>query len=95
MANDLTKAPLVIDTASGSALTTSSYKVKKIRWVGATTAGHSVVIQDQFARPFWESKAAGANYIEESDFSTYTSNNVVLSGILVPTLSSGKIYIYY
>jgi hypothetical protein len=95
MANDITKWPLVIDTASGTAVLTSSLRIKKIRWVNATTAGHQASIQDQNGNIFWESIASGANYVEESDFSTEESHRPVLYGLKVPTLGSGKLYLYF
>jgi len=95
MANDLTRNPLVIDTASGTALTTDARRIKKIRWVNGTTAGHQVILQDQYGNLFWESRAAGADYVEESDFTFNKSNSAVLSGIKVPTLDSGKLEIYF
>lgn len=95
MANDFTHYPLVIDTASGSVLTTTSYRIKKIRWVGATTAGHQAVIYDANSNLFWESVCPGANYVEESDFTWDDSQRNVLAGFRVPTLGSGKLEIYY
>lgn len=95
MANNLTFNPLRLDTASGSVLTTESYRVKKIRWVGGTTAGHQVILQDQHSNTLWETVASGSNYVEETDFTWNTTNTVVLSGIRLPTLGSGKLYIYY
>lgn len=95
MANDLTKYPLVIDTASGSVLATYDIRVRKIRWVNGTTAGHQAVIQDQYGNLFWESYAAGANYVEESDFTCDWSQKNVLHGLKVPTLGSGKLEIYF
>ena len=51
-------------------------------------------MQDQFGNIFWESIAAGANYVEETDFSTDLTQRTVVSGLKVPTLGSSKIYIY-
>ena len=92
MANDLTLNPLKIDTA-GNDLLTTPLRVRKIRWVGGTTAGHTAVIQDQNSNPFWSSVASAANYVEESDFSTDDSQRTVLNGLSV-TLGSGTLYIY-
>jgi hypothetical protein len=86
--------PLKIDTASGTAAATHPITVSKIRWVGATTAGHTAVIQDQYGNHFWDSICPGDNYVEESDFTTYETKRKVLSGITVPTLGSGILYIY-
>lgn len=94
MANSTTLNPLVIDTAGGSAILTTTIRVRKIRWTGGSTAGHAAVVQDQNGNAFWESLASGANYVEESDFSTIDSNAIRINGLKVPTLGSGKLYIY-
>ena len=87
MANDLTKNPWQVDTAAGTVLTTMKLRVKGVRWVGATTAGHTAIIHDQNSRIVWRSVATGANYVEsdliENDW----------DGLIVPTLASGILYI--
>ncbi len=95
MANDLTKYPLVIDAASDAALLTSTFRVVKLRWIGATTAGHLAIVQDQNGNLFWESQAVGAGHIDESDFGVDPSNRNILNGLRVPILSSGKLFIYF
>lgn len=92
MANDLTKNPWIIDTAGAGALTTLNAKIKGFRWVSAAAAaGHACVVQDQNSRTIWESVAAGANHV---DADTFDSTDTV-SGIKVPTLASGKLYIEF
>ena len=87
MANDLTKNPWKIDTAAATVLSTLKLRVKGVRWVGATTAGHTAVIHDQNSRLVWTSVATGANYVEsdliENDW----------DGLIVPTLASGILYL--
>jgi hypothetical protein len=94
MANNVSRNPLVIDTAGGSPITTQQLRIRKLRWVGGSAAGHQAIVQDQFGNVFWESIAAGANYVEETDFSTDLTQRTVVSGLTVPTLGSGKLYIY-
>ncbi|MGL5936025.1 MAG: hypothetical protein ACRCZI_10460 [Cetobacterium sp.] len=94
MANEFSRYPIVIDTPGAGDILTTPIRIKKIRWVNATTAGHQAVVQDQNGNIFWETIASGPNYVEESDFSTDMSNRVVINGLEVPTLSSGKLYIY-
>ena len=94
MANDLTGNPLKIDTADPGAIITTDIKISKIRWVGATTAGHQAVVHDQNSNLFWESICPGDNYVEESDFTTTNQNKRTIHGLIVPTLGSGKLYIY-
>lgn len=95
MANVLTLNPLKIDTASGTAAVTTPIRIRKIRWIGATTAGHTATIQDQNGNLFWTSVANAANYVEDCNFIVYDNQHgPVLNGLTVPTLGSGVLYIY-
>lgn len=89
MANDLTTNPWVIDTASASVLSSMLMRVKTVRWVGATTAGHKATIKDRNGKVMWDSVAAGANYVESELIEDITS----WDGIAVTALDSGKLYI--
>lgn len=40
MANNISVNPLVLDTAGASPITTQQLRVRKLRWVGASAAGH-------------------------------------------------------
>lgn len=95
MANTLAQNPYILDTAGAGTITTNLLRVKKIRWVGAATAGHRCVLTDQFDNVFWESFSSGANYVEESDFTTYSSQSAVLNGIKITVMDSGKLYLYH
>lgn len=88
-ANDLTGNPLIIDTAGASMLTSSRTWVVAVRWVGGTTAGHTAVVQDVNSRDLWAGIAGTTNWDEES-----MAPMVWRGGFKVPTLSSGKLYIY-
>jgi len=94
MANNLTINPYVLDTPGGGTITTNVLHLKKLRWVGATAAGHQCVLTDQSGNVFWESFAAGANYVEETDFSTYNQKGNTLNGIRLTILGSGRLYLY-
>jgi outer membrane protein assembly factor BamB len=88
MAN-LFKNPIVIDTPSGSVIYTQEIRVQAFRWVApAAVAGNTCVVQDKNGTPIWESVASGTNYedVDHLEFSFY--------GLIVPTLASGKLYIY-
>lgn len=89
MANSLTKSPLIVDTAGASMVTTKNLTIKAIRWVGATTAAHTAVIQDVDGRVIWSASATGNGYDEESLISLK-----VTGGFKVPTLGSGILYLY-
>lgn len=90
MANDLTYNPLVIDTAAATTLISYPIFVKSIRWVGATTAGHTVSVQDPDGNVLWSSVAGGSNNIEAD-----LIERIWQDGFAVPTLQSGTLYIGY
>jgi sugar (pentulose or hexulose) kinase len=89
MANDITMNPLIIDTAGASVLIARPIHITRIRAVGLTTAGHTAVIQDGNARVVWATCAPTTNHTEESDMDLW------VTGLIVSTLASGKLYIYY
>lgn len=87
MANDLTADPWIIDTAATTVLSTNQIYVKSIRWVGATTAGHTAIVQDQKGNVIWSSVASGANYVESEIIEQW------INGLIAPTLASGVLYV--
>lgn len=95
MANSLNQNPYVIDTAGATILSVVPIRIKKIRWVGGTTLNHTASVQDQNGNIFWESACPGESYVEESDFTTYDNQSAVMNGLKVPTLGSGKLFIYF
>lgn len=90
MSNIVTGNPLIIDTAAGTAVTSYVFTATKIRWVGATTAGHTVTIQDKGGAVKFAAAAATTNYDESESFDP----PLIFDGLIVPTLSSGTVYIY-
>jgi hypothetical protein len=87
--NNFAANPWMIDTPGAGNVQSGDITVLCIRWVGASTAGHQAVLQDNNSRTVWEEVAAGAN------FSTSECSNFFFSGGLkVPTLGSGKLYLY-
>lgn len=92
MANDISNSPLVIDTASATAITTRTFTAYMIRWVsGSAAAGDLATVQDRNGRVKWASVAAGANYVEETQ---WVKKYLIFDGLIVPTLTSGTVYIY-
>jgi len=89
MANLVTDSPFIIDTAGPADIVSYSFRVRGIRWVGATTAGHTVSITDSNDVVKWESEAAGANHTEADTI----ADEKLWKGLRVPTLASGKLYI--
>jgi len=99
MANDLTDNPLVVDTAHA---TTRVYNgpcsLAVVRWIGGTTAGHQAILKDgdgaaTDATAKWEGIAAAANAVVETVFPTANRLHFK-NGIVVPTLGSGRLYLY-
>jgi hypothetical protein len=89
MANQLTGNPIIIDTPGAGVLLTQALDIMMIKWVSASgVAGHLAVVQDKNGVVKWKSVCNGANY-SESDFIDCDS-----SGLIVPTLGSGELYIY-
>lgn len=78
----------IIDTADAGLIVSVSTVIKRVRWTGATTAGHQAVIQDASNRVVWESVAPAANYVEVDEVM-----DLARGGYKVPTLGSGKLYI--
>jgi len=91
MANQTTTDPWVIDTAGAGVLFAGRNRIKGVRWVGGTTAGHAASITDTAGNVRWASVCPGANNVEidEVDEREYRT------GIVVPTLASGVLYIEF
>lgn len=89
MANSTVKSPIIVDTADAAMVLTRTMSVRGIRWVNATTASHTAVIQDADSRVVWSAAASGAGYTEESRIRMQWQG-----GFKVPTLASGILYIY-
>ena len=90
MANDVTGVPLIVDTAASTTLTDYTFTVTKIRWVNATTAGHTAIVQNKNSKVKFSAVATAANYTESEHFDP----PLILEGLIVPTLGSGTLYIY-
>lgn len=91
MANDLTRQPLFIDTASASLISADPFYIKSIRWVAeAALAGNEAIIQDDRSETIWHAVAAGANYTEEVLIENWWHR-----GFKVTTLEAGALFITY
>lgn len=96
MANRFKTDRFIIETAGATFLRASLapgvpalLKIKNIRWVGGTTAGHQCIIRDAGGETYWESVASGPNYVE-SDL----EDRLWQEDFAVTTLASGTLYIY-
>jgi hypothetical protein len=88
MSNVLSGNPWIVDTVSTS-LTTNDVYIARLRWVGATTAGHTVTVQDGASNHIWGSVASASNNVEDAPI------HRIYSGLQVPTLGSGTLYITF
>jgi hypothetical protein len=96
MANIRRNGVYIIDTAGAGDIEPIAchVTVSKIRWVGGSTAGHEAKVTDSADNVFWDAFATGANYTESDDFAQRNPSKRTLKGLRVPTLASGKLYIY-
>lgn len=90
MANDTSTTPWILDTASATPITTETLRPRGIRWIGATTAGHECILQDQAGRRKWHSVAGGANHVEADDLNGIDN---LWDGVILATLGSGVVYL--
>ena len=79
----------ILDTVDANLVTDKTLRVQGIRWVGATTATHQLIVTDSDNNVLWESIASGANYVE----SDLMLNRTWHGGFKLPTIGSGKLYI--
>lgn len=97
MPNVLDQTPLILDS-TGNNLVTGKIWIAKIRWVGASAAGHTAVIKDGNSKIIWASIAPGtANNLEIDTFPSTAflkCDGSSTTGLSVTTLASGILYIY-
>lgn len=92
MANDTTGNPWKLDTTG--VITTGLLRVRGVRWVGGTTAGHAATILDNNGDTLWTSVASGANYVE-SDLINSGPTGWNWQGLNLSALQSGTVYIEF
>ena len=73
--------------SAADAITGKAY-VKHIRWVGATTAGHHLLVTDTAGNTILESYADGNYFIDVHPYYRY------FLGIIVSIMDSGQLYVY-
>ena len=78
----------MIFTASGD-VTTKSFILDSIRWVGAGTAGDTLVIKNSDGYEVFKSVANGANFIDG-----WIWKRQWMEGLTVTTMTSGTLYVY-
>lgn len=88
MANKFHDKVWVIDTESATAITQEPLLINTFRVVGMTTAGHTCIVQDKNGNTVWEAVA------DVDKFNDQTLVDLQMQGLIVPTLTSGRLYIY-
>ena len=90
MANDIGGNPWKIDTASATAIYNDKVWIQKLVWHEPTTAGHVLSVTDKDGKVIWDKTAlaggAGLDYELEVEGA--------FDGLIVPTMSSGTLYVY-
>ena len=92
MANDLTKNPWVLDTASSTSIWDGPVYINKIDWVPAA-ANDDLVITDKNGGPIWSVTNAltgGRAGLESQDL----RGNPPYQGFIISTLGGGTVYVY-
>ena len=79
----------LIDTAAATVIDARLLRIVSIKWIGATTAGHTAVVTDAAGGRVWSSVAAGANF----ESGSYEGGQQNILGLIVPTLASGVLEI--
>lgn len=93
MANDTTQSPWILDTAATIDSSSNEVRIKRLKWVGGTTAGHTCVIQNGAGtRNVWEDVAPAANYVASEEFG---DKGLLTYGFKLTTIASGKLYVYF
>ena len=64
MANDLSRRPWFLDTVA--VITTDRVRIRKLRWLGGTTAGHACQVEDSNGEIIWRSLPNRANFIHQT-----------------------------
>lgn len=92
MSAKTSKVEIVTEAGAAEVIDRPAY-IDSIRWVGASTAADALVVTDLQDNVLFESVAPGPDYVEESSLYKKFTNGV--SGVKVPTMDSGKLYLYY
>ena len=100
MANDTTRNPWSVDTASATSLIAAGpadppreVRIRNIQWINPTVAGHEAIVADGYGRTIWLRVAAAIRENIESEFQGIRGRQIY--GLRVPTLGSGTLYITF
>lgn len=90
MANDTSANPFVLDTVTDSLFAAGAYfDIYAVRWTSGSLAD-AVSLQDMDSAVKWSATGTIANNVDQTVFNP----PLVMNGIKIPTLGSGKVYVY-
>lgn len=97
MANTFQGSPpiWVLDTASGTPVSTDQVRISRIRWVAgpASAAGGECKITDAAGNLIFDEFSTGADF-ETPDFAFDKDKGKSFIGVILSVLASGKVYVY-
>lgn len=89
MANALAGNPAVIDTAGAAVLFQTNLQIIQFEFIDYALDTDQVTVQDRFGRLLWRANGA-------ADLSPVRSGKIgYVTGLAVPTLSAGKLFIWF
>lgn len=90
MANDITGNPYILDTATDSVSPTGAFhEIYMVRWTSGSVAD-AISLQDAAGKVKWSATGTIANNVDYS----YFQPALAMNGLKIPTLGSGKVYVY-
>lgn len=91
MANVYTGYPYILDTVTDTAVSPSGefHEVYQVRWTSGSLAD-AISLQDAAGNVKWSTTGTIANATDQTQFNP----PIQFNGIKIPTLGSGKVYIY-
>lgn len=91
MANKLAQNPMNIDTPSPNPIVQTEYKIRHIEFVGFAADTDSAIVTNKYGQIITEMLGATAG----GDGVVRTGNIGWVDGIIVPTLTSGMVLIFF
>ena len=79
---------LVLDAATDT--WAGKLQIDFFHWVGATTAAHALLVKDTAGHTLWAASADGSG----DDQTSPQFDDLYVTGIVVTTMGSGKLYIH-
>ena len=91
MANVITGNPYILDTVTDTAVSPSGafHEVYCVRWVSGSLAD-TILLQDAAGNTKWSASGTTASNVDQTKFDP----PIEFNGIKIPTLDTGKVYIY-